>query len=232
MQYYNDEQLLVKESKQLEELKSYPSLRIIPDYFSLKPRSALHDMYSTEFFSDVDTPLNAPLTPDNTATTPNLLHRNSMITGGSLTPLEDMGLIIQTNIPDATSYNFLLVDDNPINLRILDRVLSKIFPLLMIKLLLDSTKVAEMVANEDFDLVFVDIEMPVIDGIEITRRLRSEEKYDSWGIIAVTTRVKSEDLMEYSRAGIDYTFRKPLSFDCDYLMDVVRGVMRRRKALA
>lgn len=157
-------------------------------------------------------------------------HRNSMITdNGLLTPLEDLGLIINDNQPNRTLYSFLLVDDNAVNLKILERVLHKIFPLAEIECMSDSTKVMDVVASRTFDVVFLDIEMPVVDGVEITKKMRASERYNSWGVVAVTTRVEVDDLLQYESIGIDHTFLKPLSYNYDWLMDVITGVIRKRE---
>ncbi|KAK6456075.1 stress response regulator protein 1 [Scheffersomyces xylosifermentans] len=142
----------------------------------------------------------------------------------------DISLIIKKNLSNFTSYNFLIVDDNLINIKILEKVLMKLYPNCNIKKLVDPTKVAGIVQSHQFDVVFLDIEMPQITGVELSKDMRRQSKFDSVGIIAVTSRSLPEDLSVYNSVGIDYTFSKPLTYNYDYMMDRIDGVIQTRSS--
>jgi signal transduction histidine kinase/CheY-like chemotaxis protein len=65
---------------------------------------------------------------------------------------------------------------------------------------------------EDFDLVFMDIQMPVMDGVEATRRIRAlESPKREVPIVATTANVMPDQLASYRASGIDGVVAKPIS---------------------
>ena len=131
---------------------------------------------------------------------------------------------VQPSEPDYTPYNFLLVDDNTINLLILEKVLNKICPRACTVKVLDSTKVVTILKQQKFDIAFLDIEMPNVSGVDLARHIR---KHYQQGIIAVTTRTSVLDLKIYQEAGIDEVFGKPLKGGYDWLMARIKDVIQR-----
>ena len=67
-------------------------------------------------------------------------------------------------------------------------------------------------AAGDFDLVFMDIQMPVMDGVEATRRIRAmaSPKCDV-PIVATTANVMPRQLEAYRKCGINGVVAKPIS---------------------
>lgn len=129
---------------------------------------------------------------------------------------------------DYSSFTFLLVDDNLINLFILKRILAKIFPNSKLVFTSDSTEVEMLLEQNKFDLIFLDIEMPILSGIDLTRMVRQRKDWDYLGLIAVTTRFSDADLQLYKSIGIDHTLKKPLVGDWDRLVDKVHTVIESR----
>ncbi len=65
-----------------------------------------------------------------------------------------------------------------------------------------------------YDLIFMDIRMPHMDGLEATRRIRALEKQNEHiPIIAVTANAMNEDRLASMEAGMDGHISKPLSID-------------------
>lgn len=129
-------------------------------------------------------------------------------------------------------YNFLLVDDNIINLRIFGRILRKLFPKAAVKsvqdlLLLELTE--ELFEN--YDCVFLDIDMPVVTGIEIATKLRGFPTLDHVGLIAVTTRALLADMELYENIGFDHTFPKPMNVSYSDMIKKIEQVVSVRGAL-
>lgn len=108
----------------------------------------------------------------------------------------------------------LLVEDNYIN----QRVVMLIFKQLGFKCDLASNgQVAyEMFRQLPYDLVFMDIQMPVLDGLESAKKIRSFEKEKGIvhsTIIALTANETSEFGGKYIEAGMDGAIEKPLKVD-------------------
>ncbi len=61
------------------------------------------------------------------------------------------------------------------------------------------------------DLAVLDVQMPKIDGFELTRRLRAEPVTSRMPIILLTARVQDADVQEGFDAGADDYLRKPFS---------------------
>jgi len=57
----------------------------------------------------------------------------------------------------------------------------------------------ELAENSDYDLVLMDIQMPVMDGFEATRQIRKDVKFDKMPIIALTAYAMADDLKEFEK---------------------------------
>ncbi|MBF0184541.1 MAG: response regulator [Magnetococcales bacterium] len=75
-----------------------------------------------------------------------------------------------------------------------------------------------------FDLVLTDVEMPLLDGFSLTRKLRRHERYRHTPIILVTSRDKEEDKRRGIEAGASAYIVKG-AFDQDHLLDTVRNLL-------
>lgn len=132
-------------------------------------------------------------------------------------------------MPNFRPYLFLLVDDNEINLRILERVLAKLFPNAAIRTVQDSALVCvNPQALLHYHVIFLDIEMPIVTGVDIATHVRSNPLLDHVGLIAVTTRSMAADLELYTRCGFDFTFPKPVDHSYGYILLQVEQVLRAR----
>jgi two-component system, sensor histidine kinase len=70
----------------------------------------------------------------------------------------------------------------------------------------------EAVERADYDLIFMDIQMPVMDGVEATRRIRAlPGSKGATPIVATTANVMPEQIASYRASGIDGVVAKPIS---------------------
>ncbi|WP_256710533.1 response regulator [Paenibacillus sp. FSL H8-0548] len=69
----------------------------------------------------------------------------------------------------------------------------------------------QKISEEHWDLILMDIHMPVMDGPEAVRLIRSQSKYDNIPIIAVTANVLRNDHERYLRQGMNDVVTKPVS---------------------
>jgi CheY-like chemotaxis protein len=70
-----------------------------------------------------------------------------------------------------------------------------------------------MAAPDKYDMIFMDIHMPEMDGYEATRAIRAFEAVKQIPIIAMTANVFREDIEKCLAAGMNDHVGKPLDFD-------------------
>ena len=78
--------------------------------------------------------------------------------------------------------------------------------------------------KEDFDLVVTDIEMPVMDGFELTEKIKKDERYKDLPVVIVTVRAKSEDKKRGVEVGANAYITKS-QFETKVLLDVVNQLL-------
>ena len=64
-----------------------------------------------------------------------------------------------------------------------------------------------------FDIIFMDIEMPVMNGIEATQKLISDPRYKNIPVVALTAHNIEDFYSEYDGVGFSRVIEKPLTFD-------------------
>lgn len=118
----------------------------------------------------------------------------------------------------APGANVLIVDDNEINCMVAEEMLR---PLQMhMEIASDGKQALELVQEKRFDLVFMDHLMPVMDGVEAAKAIRSLQggHYRKLPIIALTGNTAKEQREEYRQAGMDDYLSKPLDMGDIYRM--------------
>lgn len=76
-------------------------------------------------------------------------------------------------------------------------------------------QVLEKLSNEDFDLILMDINMPLMDGIECTTAVRAlpDSKKSKIPIVAITGNYKNYTMDDFKKAGLNDYVQKPLDYD-------------------
>ncbi len=92
---------------------------------------------------------------------------------------------------------------------------------------LEALKVLEEVTDELPDLIVSDIMMPQMNGIELLKKVRSEDSWVAIPFIFLTARGEKGDMHEARRLGVDDYLVKP--FDADDLLVAVRNKLDRRE---
>ena len=84
----------------------------------------------------------------------------------------------------------------------------------------DGEKALSVLSNDEFDCILMDVKMPVLDGVEATKQIRSSDsKFKNIPIIALTAYAMSGDREKFMDAGMDDYIAKPV--DNEELMEVL-----------
>jgi CheY-like chemotaxis protein len=105
--------------------------------------------------------------------------------------------------------SILIVEDNIINQMVITNHLKR-FGYTNVKCVDNGKKAAEIVQNEDFDLIFMDIHMPIMNGLESTRSIRSLKLKRQPCIYALTASSMRSDQVACEKAGMDGLISKPI----------------------
>lgn len=124
---------------------------------------------------------------------------------------------------DYSAYRVLLVEDNELNLEIASELLGMTG--VQVDTASDGRQAVERFAAAPegyYDIIFMDIQMPVMDGYEAARRIRGLDRTDAgsvW-IVAMTANAFVEDVRRSREAGMNEHVSKPV--DLERLQDVLR----------
>lgn len=105
----------------------------------------------------------------------------------------------------------LLVEDNEFNQLVAEDTLRDLLPDIELKIADNGAIAVEMMEAEDYDIILMDIQMPVMNGVEATKAIRSmpiKHKANT-SIIAMTANVLQEDVQAYLNAGMNAYMSKP-----------------------
>jgi signal transduction histidine kinase/DNA-binding response OmpR family regulator len=106
----------------------------------------------------------------------------------------------------------LIAEDNPINQRLISVALKQAG--FTIEIVGDGVEAVHAVQRQHYDVVLMDIRMPVMNGVEATRRIRSlPGEASSLPIIAMTANAMIGDREEYIGAGMNDYVAKPIDFN-------------------
>lgn len=110
---------------------------------------------------------------------------------------------------DPTLKRILIVDDTPENIQVLGSVLRQ--KGYLINVAMDGQQAVDVAHNVQPDLILLDIMMPVMDGFEACRQLKSDPATREIPVIFLTARVESGDIVKgFELGGVDYV-RKPFN---------------------
>ena len=110
----------------------------------------------------------------------------------------------ESKLEEFDTLNILLAEDNRIN----QKIMAKIFQQFgcHVTIAENGQEAIEMVEKGHYDAIFMDIQMPVVDGLEATRYLRSKG-YKDLPIYGLTANAKQSD---YAELGFDDWLQKPI----------------------
>lgn len=126
-------------------------------------------------------------------------------------------------IPFLVKKKILLVDDNQINLIVTEKILTNIG--VEVITALDGKLAIEALKQSSFDAVLMDIQMPVMDGFEASRYIRTHMKLTELPIIALSANVMKTDIQKSLDAGMNAHVGKPLNVH-NLLQILVKNIIK------
>ena len=133
-------------------------------------------------------------------------------------------LAVDPQLAEVAGARILLVDDNLINQEVASEFLADAG--MEVAVAANGEECLAALEKDGFDLVFMDIQMPVMDGLEATRRIRAQAAHAELPIIAMTAHAMTGDREKSLAAGMNDHITKPI--DTQALHKVLKRWLPRR----
>ena len=129
------------------------------------------------------------------------------VANGPLPPADP----VTTAEGDRGARRILLVEDNPVNQKVVAKLLERKGH--SVVLAENGLRALDRYSSEPFDVILMDVQMPEMDGVEATRRIRERETASGvhTPIIAMTAHAMSGDRERFLEGGMDWYVSKPVS---------------------
>lgn len=129
------------------------------------------------------------------------------------TSIEQTQKLLQTELKGAVAklkgLRILLVEDNELNQELAVDLLENNG--LVVTVVNNGKEAIDILETQNFDVILMDCQMPVMDGYEATRIIRKHDKYKTLPILAMTANVMSEDIEKALEAGMNDKIAKPIN---------------------
>lgn len=133
--------------------------------------------------------------------------------------------VVDENIPDSPlkGLKILIAEDNDINQLVIENLLK--IEGASVQIVTDGLQSTKALESDSFDIVLMDIHMPIMDGIEATKIIRNMEDKNKANtpIIALTANVMEDDIKHYLNVGMNAHVAKPTQIEV--LRQTVRDVL-------
>ncbi len=120
---------------------------------------------------------------------------------------------------DLSNFNILLVEDNKINQQVALRMLKKFNA--KVEVANNGQEAVDFVEMRPFDLIIMDLQMPMLDGISATKIIRDNQHIVQPLIIALTANATENDRNNCFQVGMEDFIAKPIK------LNVLRNYMKK-----
>jgi len=116
---------------------------------------------------------------------------------------------------DTQEVDILLVEDNPNDAELTQRALRKNEVVPVLSIARDGAEALEYLLNSRSKpkVIFLDLKLPKIDGIEVLRRVRADDRTKSIPVVVLTSSQEERDIAECYKLGVNSYVVKPVEFD-------------------
>jgi two-component system, cell cycle response regulator DivK len=121
----------------------------------------------------------------------------------------------------STGDPILIIDDNPINLQLVEDLL--VLEGYTVRSASSALEALEMLKTFIPKLILMDIQLPGMDGLELTHKLKADSRYKDIIILAITALAMKHDKKKALAAGCDGYISKPI--DIDQLVEDISGYL-------
>ena len=130
------------------------------------------------------------------------------------------------DVLDDDAYHLLIVEDNVELLMLMDQLLSAKYH---VTTATNGKEALKIIKREDLDIVISDVMMPIMDGLTLTRRIKSDPNYQHLPVILLTAKTQEEDRNEALQIGADSYVTKP--FKVSDLELRINNIVENRKRI-
>ncbi|BBP45470.1 hypothetical protein THMIRHAS_08430 [Thiosulfatimonas sediminis] len=114
----------------------------------------------------------------------------------------------ETVLKNLKARQILLVEDNEINQQVASELLEQVN--IQVSIANNGKQALKKIHDQDYDLVLMDIQMPVMDGYQATQSIRQQAQFAELPIIAMTANAMREDQQKCHEAGMNDFIAKPI----------------------
>jgi two-component system chemotaxis response regulator CheY len=121
-----------------------------------------------------------------------------------------------------TEYKVLIVEDSPTMRQLISFALKRLRGIRIIEAS-DGVDGLKKLSTEKFDLIFTDINMPIMDGLKLVSLVRNDANYKGTPIVVITTEGAQEDRERALALGANDYITKPIQ--ANRILDVARALL-------
>ena len=122
-----------------------------------------------------------------------------------------------------SEYNVLIVEDSPTMRQLISFALKRLRGIRIVEAS-DGVDGLKKLSAEKFDLIFTDINMPIMDGLKLVSLVRNDAGYKETPIVVITTEGAQEDRERALALGANDYITKPIQ--PNRILDVAKGLLK------
>jgi two-component system, chemotaxis family, chemotaxis protein CheY len=121
-----------------------------------------------------------------------------------------------------SEYKVLIVEDSPTMRQLISFALKRLRGVRIVEAS-DGVDGLKKLATEKFDLIFTDINMPIMDGLKLVSLVRNDANYKNTPVVVITTEGAQEDRERALALGANDYITKPIQ--PNKILDVARALL-------